>query len=137
VQLSKHTANLLASLDALSGRRLLRRDDLGALIELASLHGRRETLNELSFQAKFISKSHGIMQRIGAQGEGYERLSEEFTNAIKTSMSLIDSILTDVPPEERQRFAATYQALTSESLYNLLALFSDLSWYKNWMIDHP
>lgn len=137
MQHSKPTVNLLASLDAFSDHKLTRRDDLGALIELAALHNRQELLNELSFLAKFISKTHGIMQRIGMQGEGYDKLSREFTAAIKKSTSLMVSVLSDAQAIERQRFASRYLALTPASLQDLLALCYDLSWYKNWMIDHP
>ena len=137
MQLSKPTVNLLASLDAFSGRKLTRRDDLGALLELAAIHNRHDLLNELSFLAKFVSKTHGIMQRIGVHGEGYDKISGEFTAAIKNSIALVNSILANAPAEERQRFASRYLALTPASLQDLLALFYDLSWYKNWMIDHP
>jgi len=137
VQQSKPTVDLLASLDAFSGRKLTRRDDLGTLIELAALRNRHDLLGELSFLAKFISKTHGIMQRIGVQGEGYERLSREFIGAIEKSTGLMNSILADAPAEERQYFSSRYLALTPASLQDLLALCYDLSWYKNWMNDHP
>lgn len=137
VQLSKATVDLLASLDVWSGHKLARRDDLGALLELAAIHNRHDLLNELSFLAKFISKTHGIMQRIGVHGEGYDKLSREFTAAIKKSTSLLNSILSEAQAIERQRFASTYLALTPAALQDLLLLSYDLSWYKNWVIDHP
>lgn len=136
VQLSKPTAGLLASLEAFAGRKLTRRDDLGIVIELAALHGRQDSLYELSVLAKVISKTHGIMQRIGVHGEGYDRISREFTDAITKSVSLLSLILSDAPEVERRRFAAGYLALTPASLQDLLIFCYDLSWYKNWMIDH-
>jgi hypothetical protein len=137
VQLSKATVDLLASLDAFSCQKLTRRDDLGALLELAAIHNRHDLLNELSFLAKFISKTHGIMHRIGVHGEGYDKLFGEFTAAIKKSTALVNSILANAPAEERQRFTSSYLALTPAALQDLLALCYDLSWYKNWVIDHP
>jgi hypothetical protein len=137
VQLSRPTADLLASLDAFSGHKLKRRDDLGTLIELASINERDDLLKELSFFAKVISKTHGIMQRIGVLGEGYDRISQEFAEAIRKSTSLMSFILAGAPEAERQRFASSYLALTPTSLQDFLLLCYDLSWYKNWMIDHP
>jgi hypothetical protein len=137
VDLTKATTDLLASLDAFSGGKLTRRDDLGALLELVALHEQRDVLDELSFLAKFISKTHGIMIRIGIQGEGYDKLSREFTAAITKTTSLLDSILVNAHAGDRQYFASSYMALTPASLQELLALCYDLSWYKNWMIDHP
>jgi len=135
LQLSKQTFDLLASLDILSGRKLTRRNDLGMLIELSVVHNQHAVFDELSFLAKFISGTYRIMQRIGIHGEGYDRLSREFTDAIEKSKSLITTLLTDSPTEDRQRFTSAYLAMTPESFQHLLALCYDLGWYKNWTID--
>jgi hypothetical protein len=135
VQLSKPTVDLLASLDAFSGRTLGRRDDLGTIIELDAVHG-HHTLDELSFLAKFVCKTYGIMQRIGPQGKGYDKLSHEFGGAITNITQLISALLGNASTEDRQHVASTYLALTPKSLHHLLTLCYDLSWYKNWLIDH-
>jgi hypothetical protein len=40
------------------------------------------------------------------------------------------------PQDERRRFEASYFSMTQGGLQNLLALFHDVAWYKNWLIDH-
>jgi hypothetical protein len=135
MQLSEPTVKFLSTLRALSGGRLSRGNDLGLLIELANRHSRKVVLDELSFLAKFASKTYGIMQRSGTHGEGYDNLSREFTDAIEKSISLIDTLLVDSPTEDRQHFTSTYLTMTPESLQRLLALCYDLSWYKNWTMD--
>lgn len=136
VQLSKPTLDLLKSLDALSGYTLARRSDLGTLLELSTLNGQQDILDELGFQSKFISKTFGIMTRIGKDANGYERLEREFTEAAERAKVLMRKLLESAPTLTRHGFSITYLSMTSESLQNLLGLCYDLSWYKNWLIDN-
>ncbi len=137
MQLRKSTVELLTSLDLLSQYKLTRRNDLGILIELSTANKQHEALEKLSFLAKFASKTLGIMTRIGNDGDGFEKLSREFTEAIDRATALLRALLQDAPAATRQQFSFTYLSMTPDSLQHLLALCYDLSWYKNWLIDHP
>jgi hypothetical protein len=137
MQFSKTTVELLASLDTLSNHRLTSRNDLGVLIELAALHNQSSVLRELSFVAKFVSKAFGIMQRIGRDGEGYDRVSNEFTETMNKTKTLLSLLLKNASHATRQHFTTTYLTMTPESLQRLLLLCNDLGWHKNWLIDHP
>jgi hypothetical protein len=95
----------------------------------------REILDELGFYAKFLHRTYGIMTRIGRDGDGYERLSHGFSEAVGKIRTLISSLLSGAPEDVRDRFAATYLPMSREGLDNLLSLCHDLSWYKNWLID--
>src|SRR5512146_2513734 len=120
VSISKSTQDILVSLDDLSGHTLARRDDLGELLELALTHGRKPALEELSFLAKFIFKTHGLLQRIGSGADDYASLTREFGEAIQKSVALLVLLLTEAPQETRQHFESSYMLLTSGSLANLL-----------------
>lgn len=135
MELSRSTRELLALIVTFSGNRLTRQNDLGALIEVAHRTGRTTALDELSFHAKFISKSYGIMKRIGKDGEGYDKLLDEFNTSLAKARTLTSTLLGDATADVETRFAATYLAMTAEALQNFLALLYDLSWYKNWLID--
>ena len=80
--LSPSTSTLVDALDVFSQHKLTRKDDLGVLIELAMLSGAKAELHELSFTAKFISRTFGIMRRIGAQDKSYEGLSRQFAEQL-------------------------------------------------------
>lgn len=134
---SRATIELLASLDKFSHSKLTRRHDLGVLIELSALGDRTNLLEEISFLAKFISKTFGIMTRIGKKGEGYEKLLHEFHEAIGKMTTLLHTLLQAAPAATRQHFSLVYLCMTQESVQHLLALCYDLSWYKNWLIDNP
>jgi hypothetical protein len=136
MRLSPETSSLLIRLRSFSGNRLTREQDLGSLLELGSASDRTAILEDLSFLAKFLSRTHGIMQRIGVKGEGYDALAREFQDSLQRASGLIRQLLEVAPAEVRQKMAATYLGLSHECLGNLLALLYDLSWYKNWLIDH-
>ena len=118
-------------------RKLAGSEDLGILIELSARHSLQPVLNELSFLAKFIFKTHGLLSTIGIHGVGYDRLSREFREAVKKAIVLVNTLLTLAPKEIKQHFESRYMELTLESFEALIALCQDLSRYKNWMIDHP
>ncbi len=127
--------DVLKTLDSLSQGRLARRNDLGALIELAAQADRKAVLEELSFFAKFVSKAAGIMTRIGTAGQGYESLKREVALNLEKVVALIHSLLEGAPPEVRDAFAGRYLAGTPDAAEDLLGLCQDLGWYKNWLID--
>ncbi len=83
IPLSPSTVELLAALGAFSSGRLTRPDDLGLLFESAARGGVPEEFDELSFQAKFVHRTFGIMQRLGKDGQGYDRLQGEFQAALE------------------------------------------------------
>lgn len=119
----------------MSGHKLLRRDDLGMVIDCAYHHERKGVLADLSFQSKFARKTQGILQRIGKGADGYDRLALEFASALEEIRKLLGEILDLCPDAAPAR--KRYLALTPEGLEELLALTNDLSWYKNWLIDRP
>lgn len=132
---SDRTQTLLASLEQLAGSPLRCAPDLGLVIEQATLHNRLALLDEASFFAKFITRTYGIMQRIGKNGNGYDRLSAEFTGAATTVSALLGSLVEQAPEGERTRFTSTYLSLSQNSFTHFIDLCSDLSWYKNRLID--
>lgn len=134
---SLSTSNLLLALERLSRNKLTRREDLGVLLDLAHDRGADQELEELSFQAKFAVRAFTIMKRIGREGEGYDRLTAEFGVSLDKVRTLVAALLQGAEHDIRARLSSTYLAMTPESMDHLLALLYDLSWYKNWRIDHP
>ena len=108
---------------------------MGTLLELGTSPGGKDLLGNLSFLAKFVHKTHGIMRRIGRDAEGYDKLAREFTENLEKATGLVTMLLRDAPDDVRDRFGSVYLVMAPAGLDNLLALFHDLSWYKNWLID--
>ena len=135
MELSPGTVTLLTELDSISGGTITRRADLAILLESGRTTPQRDVLDELGFFSKFLHRTHGIMSRIGRNGEGYDRLEHEFSESVIKTRNLLASLVAEAPEDVRERFAATYLMMTQEGLDNLLSLCRDLRWYKNWLID--
>jgi hypothetical protein len=133
--LSSPTIALLDTLDTLSRRRLSRREDLGVLLDLGTPPGGVPVLDDLSFRAKFLTRTFGIMQRIGREGSGYDRLESEFAAVLEVVRGHLRTLLGDAPDDVRDRMTASYLALTPGGMSNLMELLGDLTWYKNWLLD--
>lgn len=133
--LSQTTKALLSEINAASGYRLQRSMDLGVLLELAHQHALHTVLDDLAFCAKFLSKSFDLMKRIGKEAEGYDKLETEFTAQLKKSHTLINRLLEHADALTTSHFAGMYLSMDTIAMQNLMQLFHDLSWYKNYLID--
>jgi hypothetical protein len=133
--LSPSTIDLLGTLDAESRGRLQRRDDFGVLLDLGSSPDRASALEELAFRAKFLTRTFRIMQRIGREGTGYDRLETEFAASMDVARGHMRTLLGEAPEDVRERFASSYFSMSPAGLGNLMALMGDLTWYKNWLLD--
>lgn len=133
--LSQTTKELLSKISAASGNKLLRSMDLGVLIELSNQQQKQSVLEELAFSAKFLSKSFELMKRIGKEGDGYDKLETEFTVQVEKSRKAILQLLELADSMTKAHFTGTYLGMDTLALQNLMQLFHDLSWYKNYQID--
>ncbi len=133
---SQETAALITSLQDFSRRKLHHADDLASLIELSRLHNHRQVLDDVCFLSKFLVNTNGVMKRIGKSAEGYDKLSYEFTENLAKASTMIRLLVKEAPDDVRQRFASTYFGMTHEGLNSFMELLYDISWLKNWDIDH-
>ncbi len=135
MNLSQHTKALLSTINESSGNTLKRSMDLGALIEIAEQHSLQDQLDDLAFSSKFIDKSFDLMQRIGKDGNGYEKLSQEFSDQIQKSQNLIKQFLDRTDAMTRAHFTGNYLEMNTLTMQNIMQLFHDLGCYKNYQLD--
>lgn len=135
--LSPSTKSLLAEIHSASGGTLQRSMDLGVLLEIAGQRSMMPQLDDLAFFSKFLSKSFELMKRIGKGGEGYDKLESEFSFHTEKARGLLSTLLEHTDAMTRTHFANTYLAMDTIALQNLMQLFHDLSWYKNYRLDNP
>ncbi len=128
-------ADVMRALETLSGGKLTRHRDTETLIALAQRSRREDLLADLSFHAKFVAGTSRTLQRIGPDGTGAAGLSSAMESGLAQVKSLAGTLLEGAGEAERAQFDATYFQLTPEALQNLIALCTDLAWYKNWLLD--
>ena len=125
----------LKTLDALSSHGLLRRDDLGVLLEAAVKNGHEDLLDKLSFDAKFVSHSVRLLERMGPAVPEVERLQRELSASLERVGTYIRSVFSGTGAAVPARFENEYLALRPDAAQNLITLCHDLRWYKNLQID--
>jgi hypothetical protein len=133
--LSDETTHLLDEIEKLVQVKLLHRNEMGLLCEIARNHDLWRTLDELSFFAKFAHKTHGILGRIGKGADGFDKLTHEFSESIVKCTELISALLVHADDDLRTAWDMTFLATTPTAFQSLLSLLHDLSWYKNYNLD--
>ena len=133
---SQDTATLIASLQEYSGQKLRHADDLAILIELSRTRNQQQVLEDLSFLSKFLVNARAVMERVGAGGEGFDKLSFQFAENVEKASTFVRLLVKEAPEETKRHFTSTYFSMTSAAVNSLMELFYDISWLKNWNIDH-
>jgi hypothetical protein len=134
---SQETASLIASLQDYSRQKLRHADDLASIIEISRLRNQSQVLEDLCFLSKFLVNTRGVMGRIGNDGEGYEKLSYQFTENLEKATTFVRLLIKEAPDEIKRHFTTTYFGMTPDALASFMELLYDISWLKNWKIDHP
>ncbi len=133
--LRQSTKSLLSTINDASGKTLKRSLDLGTLLQIAEEHSTQGLLDDLAFSSKFIIKSFELMQRIGRDGNGYEKLSAEFTAQVTGSQAVLKQLLASSDTVTQSHFSSNYLEMNTLTMQNLMQLYHDLGWYKNYKID--
>jgi hypothetical protein len=129
------TLDFIRELERSSNHKLFFPNDVGHLLEAARQHKKMEPFEEAIFLAKFITKSSGVMKRIGPDGDGYDNLSSEVQAGIQKASSLLKRISESCPDDVGQLQSTMFFAMSHEALERLMRLFEDLTLVKNWVLD--
>ena len=133
---SQETSALIASLRDFSGQKLRHSDDLALLIELSKLRNQSQVLEDLCFLSKFLVKTRGVMERVGKNDEGYDKLSFQFAENLEKASTFVRLLVKEAPEDGKRHFTSSYFSMTPDALSALMELLYDISWLKNWKIDH-
>ena len=124
-------------IEELSEGKILEKEDINRIIELSIENDRLDLLEQLSFQAKYIS---GLIKIIQGRKEDIEEvyfhtLSEELTEGISKVRDFLDRILDYASEFIKNIFHEKFFAMSQHSLNNLKILCEDLSWVKIYLND--
>jgi hypothetical protein len=133
---SQETESFILSLQNYSRSTLHHADDLASLIELSRIHNQRQVLDDVCFLSKFLVNTNTVMKRIGKDAEGYGKLSYEFTENLEKALTFIRLLVKEAPDDVKKHFTSTYFGMTHGGLNSLMELLYDITWLKNWEIDH-
>ncbi len=135
MDLQTTTRQFIDDLQRYSNRKLVYPQEVGYLLDQATLRGLDQPLRDAIFHAKFAVKTKEIIGRIGRDGEGFDKLSAEFENNIEKTSTLLKTIVKESPEEIKHRFVNDFFGLDQVSFGNFIKLLEDLAWVKNYEID--
>lgn len=122
-------------LERFAGKKLRMQTEVGLLLDLARAQGKMQVFEDLSFHAKFLSKSFDLMKRIGPDGEGYDKVAAEFQAGLEKTNALTKTLVKESPDSVKHHFTELFFHLRQENLSAFMSLLRDLAWVKNWMVD--
>ncbi|MEX0735969.1 MAG: hypothetical protein WD182_00910 [Bacteroidota bacterium] len=135
MEIRTETRQFLRELELHAGKKLSYPDEVAYLVDLARGVGRLELLEDAIFHAKFVTKSYGVMKRIGADGEGYGKMSGEFQASLEKVSTLLRTLVKESPDELKGKFVRSFFSLDHDSMSRLMSLLHDLTALKNWRVD--
>ena len=136
MRISEQTRRFVQELDEYSSRRLKNHEDLAQIIELAQTQRKQQVLDDIAFFAKSLWNTFNVMQRTGPAGEGYDKLSILFNENYEKVSTLIRTLVKEAPEDVKEHFKVKFFSLTHEGMSQMMNLVHDVSWLKNWEIDH-
>lgn len=131
----ENTTQFLENLQQHFNRRLRFLQEVGFLLDESNRQGLDQPFRDAMFQAKIATKTREVMNRIGREGEGFDKLSVEFQVSIEKVSTLLKTIVKESPDEIKHLFVNNFFSLDQAGFNNLLGLLEDLGWLKNWELD--
>jgi hypothetical protein len=132
---SERIATFVRDLQTYSNSKLLFPAELELFLREVNARRMGQPLMDAAFHAKFVVKTQEVMKRIGPDADGFDKLAAEFQASVEQATSLLKTIAKEFDEEDKKKFAQTFFPMDSESFANLMKLFSDLAWVKNWEND--
>ena len=127
MDLSQDTTEVLNFLDHTTGNNLLKRNDLGTILEIGASEGNHRIVNKIIFTGKSLWNLWSLLRKSTPDDEGYDIIFNEFRKSSIELSVMISGMIEPDNEEIRQRFATVYFAGTDGSTRNLVDLAHDLS----------
>ena len=128
------TEQFLQSLEQDGKGPLIHRETLSLLLDRAS-EGMDQVFLDACFHAKFVIRTREVMNRIGKDGEGFDKLSAEFQAGVERTSNLLLTMMKDTSDPEKHRVTMSFLDLRTETFQRFLELCADLARIKNWQVD--
>ena len=132
---AENIAAFILEIQTYSKGRIVFPIDLEFLIRESNGRGFLQPFQDAMFHAKFAVKTQEVMKRIGPKADGFDKLAAEFQSSVEKATALLKTIVKEAAEQPKQRFAQRFFSMDQDGFSNLMKLFSDLAWVKNWEND--
>ncbi len=128
---SEDILNIIEALNAKSGGKLRKENDLAILLELVSEQLDHDLLNRIIFTGKSLWKLSETIRRAGAATDATDNLEKELMRHIEDLRAYIYEAIKDKQHDSNSRFTVTYLETTQGCIRNLIDLSHDLAVLKD------
>lgn len=135
ITIRQETEQFLTDLEEFANRRFVHGREIGALLDEAREKGMMQVFEDLVFNAKFLSKTFDLLGRIGPDGEGFQKISQEFQTNLENANTQVKTLIKESPEPLKQRMVESFLRLDQQSMSAFMALVRELAWVKNWTLD--
>ena len=127
-----NTTNLTEEINAFSGYKLKRKDDLKTLLDISFANDKLELLEDVSFTAKYITGLQRVLKKGSMNPEisNLDQIKLDYTNNIQKSVEQLKEIVNLSDIKVKKHFEEIYFQLSHAALSSLTELLEDLEWTK-------
>ncbi len=131
----ENTRKLVDEIEAFSGNRLKRKDDLMKLLFAGYANNMKKTVDDLSFTSKYVQGLFRVLRKAAenAEVQNTGQIKADITLNLEKVKEDIKQLISRAKEADRKHFTETYLQLTQNSLFNLTELMSDLEWTKKYL----
>lgn len=132
MMLSEQTQSALAYFDEYSGFNLRKKNDIGEILEIASVVGAAEEFNALVFAGKIVWNLYSTLRKITSEQDGYRNVEHEFAEAVQTMRERLAFFALESDDDAlKQRFEEVYLGVSQGTMRNLVDIAHDLARFKD------
>ena len=131
MKFSKDTLEVLDFLENVFEQRLLKREDLGFILELGASFGEHELVTKIIFSGTSVRNLSYIIQQMKISDEGYDIIKKEFNDSFIELINLLKDLVRKHEVEENNVFEEKYFVENVDSqIENIIDLSHDFSLIK-------
>ncbi len=135
MKLQPSTESLLSEIEQFAQRKFRYRLEIGLLVEAANSVSLRRVLDDIQFNAKFLTNAFNLLKRVGSDSPETVKLSSEFRDGVEKVSTLMRTLMKESPNEIRDLFLKRFLSLSTDNMTELLSLCNELSWVKNYSLE--
>jgi len=125
----------LKEVEEYTGSLLLKKDDIGKLIEVVVAEKKEEEFEKLTFTAKYICGMMRVVKNAPGRPEvnSIDHVKNDLNENMKKGIDQLKEIIAFSNEDVNDYFEKTYFTLTTQNFSNLTQIFSDLESVKKYI----
>jgi hypothetical protein len=131
MEISEDTYTVVEYLERFSNNSLRKKNDMLAILELASITLNADVISHMSFHGSAVWRIFSVMRKTQPGSESFVKLEQEFSVSLNEMRVGLLAVLEHANEEISQRFSDVYLGMSGGVAKNLTDLAHDFSQFKD------